>query len=434
MILFMELKVMIPNLHQMTATEIITWLIAYGENYTRNKRSCLEYEDNELFLTNVTRVLQQCASGRDFIQQIQDGVFDDLMQIKRASYFDALKSPRRLSYVKDISAAVLNLLERFMIDDTDADYLSGIPELDGHFVCAGDGHSIEHSVHDKKIKGKYACMTVIYAQNLRTGLIDPMEMVIDPKSSRPNEIRFLKEALPRYGEKRDCKKPLLVYDRAAVDNAFWTLGGHSWSVVTRLKTSIKPMFKEPEEFDRFDMMNEGVTGYYMIGLLNAGTMYQIDYKDPETGEKYSFITNDETLRPGTVAYLYRIRWRIEKAFDVLKNKLFEKKAWAESETSKEMQAHFIAFSYNLMLFIERFITNDIDAEMKVEAKRKKALEYRRQKAAKRKGRSVPKCELNLKHMFQISQQFVRCLRNWILARTRLNQHLDVFIERLVSYI
>jgi len=424
---------MISNIKKMSATEIIKWFIAYGEDYTRNKRSCSKYEDDELFLTNVTRTIRKSISGRDFLQDIHDGDIKDLPLIKRAAYFDALNSSRRLSYVKDISSAILKLMDRLMINEADIDHLAGIPELEGRYVCAGDGHSTEHAVHDALINGKYSCMTVIYGQNLRTGLLDPIEMVIDPNSSKPNEIRFLKKSLPTYGSDRNMKKPILVYGRAVIDNTFWTITDQPWSIVTRLKKSIKPTFKNSVDYDVTDPINEGVTGYYIIGLNNAGTMYQIDYTDPETGESYSFLTNDETLRPGTVAYLYRIRWRIEKVFDVLKNKLHEKKAWAKSENSKEMQAHITAFTYNFIIFVEQFIKDECDTEIKVETKREKALNVR-EILAKKNNRSVPKCEYNFKHMFQVTQQFVRCVRNWFSVRTRLEEHLNLFIERLTSYI
>ena len=180
-------------------------------------------------------------------------------------------------------------------------------------------------------------------------------------------------------------------------------------------------------------MNEGVTGYYIIGLNNAGTMYQVDYKDPETGETYSFLTNDETLRPGVVAFLYKIRWRIEKSFDVLKNKLFEKKAWATGKVSKEIQACITAFSYNMLVFLESIIKKDTQTILKVEGKRNYHLKVRK-KNAQAEGKSVPGFEFKLDHMFQMTQQFVRCARNWILVRTTLEERLGLFVERLQVYI
>ena len=61
-----------------------------------------------------------------------------------------------------------------------------------------------------------------------------------------------------------------------------------------------------------------------------------------------FLTNlANKIAPGTVAQLYFMRWRIEKSFDELKNKLYETKAWAMSYTARKMQAAFIVLAYNL---------------------------------------------------------------------------------------
>lgn len=99
-----------------------------------------------------------------------------------------------------------------------------------------------------------------------------------------------------------------------------------------------------------------------------------------------------------------------------------------------MQAHITAFTYNFIVFVEQFVKDKCgDTENKVEAKREKALNVR-EILAKKNNRSVPKCECNFKHMFQITQQFVRCVRNWFSVRTRLEEHLNLFIERLTSYI
>ena len=420
---------------KMTEKGIINWFIKYGENYTRNKRPCIGCEDDEFYLINTIRVLLNCTSGRDFLQQIHDGVIDDVPAIKRSSYFDALKSSRRLSYVKDVSYAILKLMERILKEDQGIDYLDGISELKERYVCAADGHSIEHATHDKKIKGKYASMTVMYGQNLRTGLINPIDMVMDPKSSKPHEVTFIKKTLPGYGLDRKLFKPLIVYDRASIDKDFWTLGKHSWSIVTRLKSNMKPTFKEAVYYDHTDPINKDITGYYIIGFNNSGTMYQIDYKDPETMLEYSFLTNDETLRPGVVAYLYKIRWRIEKTFDVFKNKLFEKKAWGASRESKEMQANFISFMYNFTVFIENITKENTIEKLKVELKREKDLEVRIEASRNTKKQAyVSYYEFNLKHMFQMTHQFIRCLRSWFLNKRKYEKQQGILIQRITSYI
>jgi len=42
------------------------------------------------------------------------------------------------------------------------------------------------------------------------------------------------------------------------------------------------------------------------------------YRDPETGEKFGFITNNMTLAASTIAAIYKDRWQIETFFKALK--------------------------------------------------------------------------------------------------------------------
>ena len=444
------------NFQNMTMNEIIKFFIEYGEGFTRNKRNCKGYSDDELFLINSLRVINNNISGRDFLQKLHDGVLDELPVIKRSSYFDAINSERRLKYTEDVSHGIYKLMKEMLTDEFHVDYLVDISELNGRSVFAADGHSVTHAVHDKKIKEKYPCMTTIYSMDLRTGLLAPM-IVLDEASSRPNEMPYLKREMPGHAKKYGMNNSLFIYDRVINDFKFLTIITREcfFSVITRVKISMKPVFKEPLEYDELDPINEGVTGYYLIGLNNAGTLYQVDYIDPETQAEYSFITNDSSLRPGTVAYLYRIRWKIEKTFDVLKNKLFEKKAWGASVVAKKMQASIISFSYNLMLFLENIIQKNINKKLKTEKKREQSLKAREEvvlnknleikmerEESKKIGKEIiqkkkfkiPNHEFILPHIFQITQQFIRGIRNWIIRKITFKKALPILEERLMVYI
>jgi len=76
------------------------------------------------------------------------------------------------------------------------------------------------------------------------------------------------------------------------------------------------------------------------------------------GKKYRFLTNEMTLPPGIIAFLYKLRWDIEKMFDQSKNKFHEKKAWAKSKNSKKQQAHFITIAHNLCILLERILQDE----------------------------------------------------------------------------
>ena len=81
---------------------------------------------------------------------------------------------------------------------------------------------------------------------------------------------------------------------------------------------------------------------------------RITFRIPETGEVMAFLTTlGKSIAPGVVAQLSFLRWRIEKSFDEVKNKLHETKAWAMSFDAKRMQAAFIALAYNLSQLLIR---------------------------------------------------------------------------------
>jgi hypothetical protein len=87
------------------------------------------------------------------------------------------------------------------------------------------------------------------------------------------------------------------------------------------------------------------TGY------SNGALRRICYLDPKTGKDFVFLTPCNHPRPGVIALLYFMRWKIEKAYDVFKNKFKVRKAWGTGETSATMQAHFVALLHNLLTLL-----------------------------------------------------------------------------------
>ena len=84
------------------------------------------------------------------------------------------------------------------------------------------------------------------------------------------------------------------------------------------------------------------------------------------------MTNEMNLPPGLIAFLYKLRWDIEKIFDEKKNKLEEKKSWAKGPIAHSQQAHFTCLAHNLMVLLGRCLdTNEGIRDVKVDKKRQK---------------------------------------------------------------
>ena len=337
--------------------EIVVELIKDASNFTRNERKCNGISDQDFILLGVVRVLNESKSGRDFLQKIKQGAFpgieeiENKLKVPRSTFFDALSSKRRCKYITETAEAIDKIISNYL-DNAGINYLSGFDELDGRDVYSGDGHYIKHATHTAEIKGKYPNSGTIYMQNIRNGSVVPMCVVESETSSKPNEITFIRDNIASFAKNNALEKPLIVYDMACVDNVFWTLvesrrknGCH---IVTRLKKNIIFTFKTPIQFDKNDPVNMGIQEYATVGMNNAGVMYYVKYKDVETGDIYEFITTDSSLRPGVVVYIYKVRWKLEKVYDVFKNKLFEVKAWGRNKNAHESQSALIATTYNIM--------------------------------------------------------------------------------------
>lgn len=67
-------------------------------------------------------------------------------------------------------------------------------------------------------------------------------------------------------------------------------------------------------FDRQDPINAGVLSYDYVGCSAGVAMFRVKYQCPVTGKKFNFINSLSNISPGLIAYLYKLRWDIEKFF------------------------------------------------------------------------------------------------------------------------
>ena len=145
------------------------------------------------------------------------------------------------------------------------------------------------------------------------------------------------------------RPPLCILDPAFIDHSFWEqqsqLRQCGALMITRAKDDIAPKHFQKRSFDATDPVNVGIDADSLITFAGGRQMRLIQYADPETGDCYQFLTTDLELRPGVIAWLYLLRWRIEKVFDTSKNKLEETKAWATGEVARKVQGHFLALTH-----------------------------------------------------------------------------------------
>jgi hypothetical protein len=306
------------------------------------------------------------------------------------------------------------------------------PELDGFAIYASDGHSHAAASHEKPIRGKIRAVNHIYMLNLRSHSLEHLALTQPAKGKKKeHELCALKrmgsEAL-RMREKKGTKV-IHAYDPAIIDYAQW----HRWKqgrgiyIITMEKrnSALREISEKPFEIN--DPRNTGIVSDEMLCSSKNHRLRRIRYCDPETGKIYSYLTNEFTLPPGLLAFIYKLRWDAEKTFDQVKNIFGEQKAWAISTESKIQQAGFIALAHNLLLMLEWKIEEREGLRDEKVEKRKEARIKKATTAAALAGRTFNPLIASVRRVSKRSVQFIGwvqvCLEhrtNWQVAIAQLH--------------
>ncbi|MCX5682349.1 MAG: transposase [Planctomycetota bacterium] len=391
-------------------------------HYCRHRRETPTLSAERFMRESLRRVLGHWDSGRDFLQARQD----DGEDLARATWFGGLHSRRRADLVAEVATRSYELFDRFL---QPRDWLREFPELVGRAVWAVDGHQIEHASHaGRDPKDALVSVGLLYGLCLHSGL----QRALGPFQGdgvRRHEWPVFKQHLPSWlAQDRGGLLPIGVGHPANIEVRFWfeQKRRRQAVIITREKENMKPLIISPNAFDPHDPVNQGVEADELAGYTDAH-MRRIVYRDPLTGERFVFITTETTLRPGLLALLYFLRWKIEKVFDVAKNKLHQQKAWANGDTAAHLQAHCIALTHNLLTILLATLEQAGVRERKVE----------RKQAARRKvcpeARRVPAQEM-IPHAAQLTCQFIRLVRYyldhqtpWRVARPRFQLRLEAYL-------
>ena len=206
-------------------------------------------------------------------------------------------------------------------------------------------------------------------------------------------------------------------DKAGIDFTAW----HHWKHVSGVyfvsleKENMKLEVCGLPDWDRSDPVNAGIQKVEWVSGAAGVLVRRIWYREPVSGTEYVFLTNEMTLPPGLIAFLYKLRWDVEKVFDELKNKLGEQKAWASSLIAKAAQAQLICLLHNLLLFVDARLKAE-GIENEAEKKRKREVFAKAQKLATAAGRKIPSPVVALQRFTQHSVKLLRWLRSSFAAR------------------
>lgn len=370
-------------------------------------RPDLDYSDAEFITLGLRRINSRHPSGRAFLQSVRQC---DLTDVSLRAYFGAASSPRRLAMIHELNGVLSEPIR------VRRDRFAVFPELAGRDVLALDGHDVQHATHEPPAtmaSGRREVpdtVTGVFLRNLRTGAA----RVLAQTDGHQHEWAAVK-ARPwsDFLWRAQAKGTILVIDPVAVDFAFLRgakfKGG--FTVITRTKQNLVVREARSLEWDRKRRSNRGVLSDERVRFAEGGEFRRIRYEDPETGEIYELLTTEFHLPPGIIAQLYRLRWDIEKFFDVCENLLDEKRAWGSGPVPAQVQNEFLVLAHNLFLILsEKLETEEGIRDEKVEAKYEAALRERIA-VARAKGRTISPWVRALRRITRWSSQFTRWVQD-----------------------
>lgn len=397
-------------------------------------RKCFAVSDLQFVLSGIGRCLEPVISGRDWVQKLK---YHFSVPTSVSNFFSILKSARRLRLLNEVAEWVVAKIDQ--TTPVEADPFAAHSELDGFAVYAADGHYHRASAHETLIKGKRYAVGHVYAMNLRTLSMRHLDITrpLEQNKKKEHELNLLKrlegKAL-RMGEPQG-RKVILAYDPAIIDIRQWDRWKRSKGlyIITREKSNMKPMHCSELDFDRNDSRNNGVVSDEKVGYVGI-MIRRITYIDPVSGKQYVFITNEMTLPPGLLTFIYKRRWDIEKVYDEFKNHLMETKAWADSSTAKCQQAAFLCITHNLLILLERKLEKEEGIrEVKIERKREKRLDadIARIKEAGRKPNSLAQAYCRC---VKRTLQFIREVRLVLTYKASWRQAVDSLRPVMQQYL
>ena len=369
-------------------------------------RPCPDFSDQDCVRLGVQRVLEMSESGRGFLQE--HGLrFENTPG--HSNYFAALNSQRRCQVIKDVNLALVTGINAKLHDR-----LMDIPELAKYECFAQDGHWHKAAAHDPRHEGSKMAVGHFYALNLRTHTLRHLAAA---EGLHEHDMSALKRITPkglRQGVLKG-KRVIIVYDKAGIDFAYWKRCRQECALyfISRVKENMVFDWIESVPWDQSDARNHGVTEDRRVRTREGHLLRIVYYTDPQTGEKYEFLTNELDLPAGVIAELYRRRWEAEKVFDEIKNKLNEKKAWATSLVAKEAQAQLVAITHNLLLAYEQKLETEQGVTNQAEDQRRAKRTAAAAKKCAGAGRPISTLVLRARRATQRSLKFVRWVRQSI---------------------
>lgn len=171
-----------------------------------------------------------------------------------------------------------------------------------------------------------------------------------------HDVNVLDHLIPEPGA-------IYVMDRAYLDfKRLYQMHQSSAIFVTRSKanTGLRRVYSHQIDKSTGVKLDQTValTGFYSKKDYPE-KMRRIKFFDSEKGKHLTFLTNQFTLPPSTIAELYRYRWRVEIFFKWIKQHLRIKKFFGTSENAVKTQIWIAVSTYVLVAIMKKRLKIDL---------------------------------------------------------------------------
>ena len=256
--------------------------------------------------------------------------------LARSTWSDALASPSRQAALAGVVPALVKEARAVL-----PDRLVDIPGLGDRPVRAIDGTYQAESAHFRRCTPRqggednpkgHAWLSFY---NLRLGL--PEDVRVETRSR--HETRILRD----YDEEAQAltrdRRGLWLVDRGFIDAPFWDAKKRALQItlITRMKSNLCIHSTEGLPIAA-DPANAGVLHDLRVTLASSREAWRLITYRARRGSVLQFLTNDFSLLPGVVAFLYFRRWEEEKCFDTWKNDFAQAQAWGKGTVAIANQA------------------------------------------------------------------------------------------------
>lgn len=268
------------------------------------------------------------------------------LPLARSTWSDALKSIGRCDIHRQAIEHLIKHAQNILPNKLD-----GVEDIGNRSVIAVDATYQNESSHFYPVfpkdggcdnTKKHMLMTYY---DIRHGI--PLNMKVETSSM--GEMRVFEADCNDYStDWGSIRNAIYVVDRAFIKGSYWDNKKTKFksSVITRMKSTLNYSVLEGREVSSH-ISNESVLSDQKISLNSSKQSWRlIKWVSPD-GVEYEYLSNDFSLEPGVIAFLYLRRWDEEKYFDNFKNDLANSKAWGKSAIAIEQQSLMGMMSYLL---------------------------------------------------------------------------------------